>query len=49
MRRGDEVLVGGGCCRVGAEAESCTVVECGVGITYGLLVGVGVVGDGGCK
>ena len=47
MRRGDEVLVGGGCCRVGEEAESCTGVECGVGITDGMFVGVGVVGGGG--
>ena len=49
MRHGGEVLVGGGCCRVGGEAESCNVVECGVGITDGMLVGVGVVVGGGGK
>ena len=49
MRRGDEVLGGGGCCRVGEEAESCTGVECDVGITDGMLVGVGVVVGGGCR
>ena len=49
IRCGGEVLGGGGCCKVGEEVESCKVIECGVGITIGMLVGVGVDGGSGGK